>query len=152
MKKIIQFFIPLSVPAEAESQRKARLLVSVLLIIVYFNLNYCVISYLIGYSGGIASQLPLMILGIITLFLYRKGVKPELLNPIYFTYCSISIAITVYYTGGFSSLLFPWLASTPIVAVLVWNRSGGWFSSVLVILIELFFSTCTALIMLPQIK
>jgi class 3 adenylate cyclase len=139
MKKIIQFFIPPSVPAEAESQRKARLLVSVLLIIVYFNLNYCVISYLIDYSGGIASQLPLMVLGIITLFLYRKGVKPELLNSIYFSYCSISIAITVYYTGGFSSLLFPWLASTPIVAVLVWSRSGGWFSSVLVILIELFF-------------
>jgi len=139
MKKIIQYFIPPSIPKEAEAQRKARLTVSVLLIIVYFNLNYCILSYFIDYPGGILSQFPLMICGIITLLLYKLSVKPAILYPIYFFCCSISIAVSVYYTGGFSSVIFPWLASTPIVAVLVWSRKGGWISSCIVLVIELIF-------------
>lgn len=141
MKKLIQYFIPDNTPSDAESQRKARLTVSVILIIIYFNLNYCIISYFIGYEGGIISQLPLMIVGLLTLFLYRSKVKSAILYPFYFVCSVISIAITIYFTGGFTSLLFPWLSSTPIVAVLVWSRSGGWFVSFLVTLAVLgFFS------------
>jgi class 3 adenylate cyclase len=139
MKKVIQYFIPDTIPLDAESQRKARLTVSVLLIIIYFNVNYCILSYFIEYHGGIISQLPLMIVGIISLMLYRYKASPSLLYPIYFFSCSVSIAVTVYYTGGFTSVLFPWLASTPIVAVLVWGRNGGRFSSLIVVLIELWF-------------
>jgi hypothetical protein len=133
MNKIIQFFIPDNIPDDPEQQRKSRLTVSVLLIIAYFNLNYSIVSYLIGFPGGVFPQLPLLLIGIIILFLYRTGIAPRILYAFYFINCSISIAITVYYTGGFTSVIFPWLASTPIVAVLVWSRRGGFFSMLVVL-------------------
>jgi class 3 adenylate cyclase len=131
MNRIIQFFIPGNIPGDPEQQRKARLTVSVLLIIAY--LNYSAVSYLIGFPGGVYSQLPLLLIGIIVLCLYKAGIAPRILYAFYFINCSISIAITVYYTGGFTSVIFPWLASTPIVAVLVWSRKGGVFSMLVVL-------------------
>ncbi|HVZ55325.1 MAG TPA: adenylate/guanylate cyclase domain-containing protein [Chitinophagaceae bacterium] len=139
MKKVIQFFIPATIPDDPEQQRKARLTVSVLLIIIYFNLNYSLVSYLIGFSGGIYSQVPLMVIGLVILWLYRAGVTPWVLYAVYFFNCSVSIAVTVYYTGGFLSVIFPWLASTPIVAVLVWSRRGGFFSMLVVLSIISWF-------------
>lgn len=136
---IFQFFIPPSVPDDAESQRKARITVAVLMIIILFNLNYYVISYLIGFTGGVLSQFPVMIVGMTILLLYRLSVKAEWLYLIYFICQPVAIAVAVYYTGGFSSVLFPWLAATPIVAVLIWSKVGGWFTISLVIAIELFF-------------
>ena len=136
---IFQFFIPPSVPDDAESQRKARITVAVLMIIILFNLNYYVISYLIGFTGGVLSQFPVMIVGMTILLLYRLSVNAEWLYLIYFICQPVAIAVAVYYTGGFSSVLFPWLAATPIVAVLIWSKVGGWFTISLVIAIELFF-------------
>jgi class 3 adenylate cyclase len=139
MKKIIRYFIPDTIPKDADSQRKAQLTVATLLIIIYFNINYIVISALIEFPGGILSQLPLLIAGVITIMLYKFRVTPKVLYPFYFTCCTICIAVTVYYTGGFMSVLFPWLASTPIVALMVWSKSGGRFSIVFVLLAEVVF-------------
>ncbi|MFI5170872.1 MAG: adenylate/guanylate cyclase domain-containing protein [Chitinophagales bacterium] len=139
MKKIIQYFIPVTIPTDADSQRKARFTVAVWIIIAYFNLNYIIISYFIDYPGGIISQLPLMLITIACLLLYKNKFPPFIIYPFYFISCSISIAATVYYTGGFSSLLISWLATTPIVAVLVWSKKGARYSVAFVILIELMF-------------
>ena len=139
MKKIIQYFIPDTIPPDADSQRKARFTVAVWIIIAYFNLNYSVISYIIHYPGGIISQLPLMVITIVSLLLYKNKFPSVIIYPFYFIACSVSIAATVYYTGGFSSLLISWLATTPIVAVLVWSKKGARYSVAFVILIELMF-------------
>lgn len=139
MKKIAQFFIPDNIPKDVESQRKARLTVGVLLIVAYFNLNYIVISYLINYPGGLLSQVPLFIISVASLFLYKYKFPPRIIYPVYFSCCSVAIAITVFYSGGYSSILFPWLASTPIVAVLVWSKRSSLFSLFIVLVLELIF-------------
>jgi adenylate cyclase len=139
MKKIVQYFIPDTIPQDADSQRKARLTVATVLIIIYFNINYIGISWLIDYPGGILSQFPLMIVGIIFLALYRLKVSPSILYPFYFISCTICISISVYYTGGFLSYLFPWLASTPIVALMVWSKKGGRISLLAVLVAQLVF-------------
>lgn len=139
MRDLIQFFIPSTVPEDAESQRKARITIAVLIVVILFNLTYSVISFLIDFPGGLISQVPLMIVGVITLLLYRMSVYPLYLYILFFVASPISIAVTVYFTGGFESVIFPWLASTPIVAVLMWNRAGGWFTIAFVLAIKLFF-------------
>jgi class 3 adenylate cyclase len=139
MNRIIQYFIPSNISSDADSQRKARLTVATWIIIACFNLNYVLISYFIHYEGGIWSQLPLMLITIACLFGYKYKFKLSLTYPFYFISCSISIAISVYFTDGFLSVLFSWLATTPIVAVLLWNKKGATVSVILVILIEILF-------------
>ena len=139
MKKLVQYFIPPGLPQDEEAQRKARLTVGTLLIIALFNFNYSIFSYFIDYSGGLYSQIPLCAISLATLFIYRTGKAHSLLLMAYFVCCSISIAITVYYTGGFSSELFAWLATTPIVALLVWSKKGSLISVIVVIVFEVLF-------------
>ncbi len=131
--------MPSALPDNEEVQRKARLTVGTLLIITIFNLNYTAFSWFIDYPGGLMSQAPLFLLGLTTLFLYRQGVPNFILLLVYFIFCSVSIAITVFYTGGFTSELFAWLATTPIVALLVWSKRGSLLSLVVVVCIEIGF-------------
>jgi len=139
MNKFISYFIPAGLPDNEEVQRKARLTVGTLLIITVFNLNYSIFSWIIGYPGGLVSQVSLFIVGLTTLFLYRRGVPNFILLLVYFIFCSVSIAITVFYTGGFSSELFAWLATTPIVALLVWSKRGSLLSLMVVVALEVVF-------------
>ena len=137
--KLVGYFIPLELTHQEETHRKAKLTVGVMLIIAYFNINYIVISTIIGYPSGIYSQLFLLIITLISLWWFRTNVAIKTLYLIYFACCSISIAITVFYSGGFKSVTFPWLASTPIVALLVWSKKGSTFSLFFVILIQIVF-------------
>ncbi len=139
MNKIVRYFIPAGLPDNEEVQRKARLTVGTLLIITVFNLHYSIFSWFINYPGGLVSQVSLFLVGLTTLFLYRKGVHNFILLLVYFVFCSVSIAITVFYTGGFLSELFAWLATTPIVALLVWNKRGSLLSLFVVVCIEVGF-------------
>ncbi len=139
MNKLIRYFIPANLSPDEDIQRKARLTIAVLLIIAYFNINYIIISWLIPYPGGLLSQIPLLFISITTLWLYKSGFSDKILYPVYFIACTVCIAITVYYTNGFLSVLFPWLASTPIVAVLVWSKKGSRISLLFVLLVEIFF-------------
>jgi adenylate cyclase len=136
---MVKYFIPNELTLEEETHRKARLTVGAMLIIAYFNINYIFISLIMDYPGGIVSQLFLLNVTLICLWWFRSNIAIKALYFIYFASCSISISITVYYSGGFESVTFPWLASTPIVALLVWSKRGSLFSLFFVILIQIVF-------------
>lgn len=112
-------------PSDEESIRRAKLTVGTYLIVGYFNINYIIISYLLDYRGGLYSQIPLLIVSIFSLGLYKYSVRPFIVNSIFFFTCIISIATTIYFTKGYESFILPWIASTPIVALLVTNIRGG---------------------------
>lgn len=139
MQQLIQYFVPENVPEDPESQRKARLTVWVFLIVAFFNLNYIGISYLINYTGGLLSQVPLFFITLSSLFLYKHKFPPQIIYPVFFLCSSLAISITVFYSGGYNSILFPWLASTPIVAVLVWSKRDSAFSLAVVLILEFIF-------------
>lgn len=134
---IIQYFIPDNSDKSAEGQRRAKLTVVIFIIVAYFNINYITISALIDYPSGILSQLPLLVLSIIALIAYKREVNPSLIFPIYFITCSISITISIMNSGGFLSVVFPWLTSTPIVALMVWSKRGSLLSLGFVLLIQI---------------
>lgn len=138
MKNIVTYFIPPNVPDNAESQRKAKLTVWVLIIIALFNINYNIISFFIHFPGGNISQLPLLPITILCLFLYKFKVNPAIIFPFYFACCSAAIGLVIYYTGGFISVLFPWLAPIALIAVMVWNKKGSSFLMLFILIIEIF--------------
>ena len=135
VKKLISFFIPKREFADEETLRKANLTVGTLLIVLYFTLSYVLISYIIEYPKGIESQLFLFVVAIISLILYKYGINKTFIHFLFFISATISILITVYFSGGFESFILPWLASTPIVALLVWGKKGSLISLVFVIFV-----------------
>ncbi len=135
VKKLMSFFIPQREFADEETLRKANLTIGTLLIVLYFTLNYVLISYFIEYPKGIESQLFLFVVAIISLILYKYGINKTFIHFLFFISATISILITVYYSGGFESFILPWLASTPIVALLVWGKRGSLISLFFVIFV-----------------
>lgn len=124
-QKIIQFFVPEEYTREQEQFRKAKLTVGAFFIVACFNVNYILTSMLIHYQGGLYSQVPLLIISLLCLVLYKNKVSPALVNTIFFFFAIISIATSVYFTKGYESFVLPWIASTPIVALLVAGKRGG---------------------------
>src|SRR3989344_3843918 len=124
-KKLIQYFIPNHFTANEEEHRKAKITVGALLVVAYFNINYIIISILFDYAGGLYSQVPLFIVSISCLILFKNKILPKIIHAFFFIVCIISIAITVYFTKGYESFITPWIASTPIVALLVAGKRGG---------------------------
>jgi len=126
--RLINYFIPKEYHKTEESSRKARLAVGVYLIVAVSALSYATISIIINYWGGIVSQAPLFAVTLLCLFLYRSKIKPELVAFLFFTEAIVSISITIYYSGGFLSFILPWLATTPIVALLVSGKRMGLYT------------------------
>jgi len=128
INKLIRYFIPLHFTKNEEEHRRAKITVGALLIVAYFNINYIIISLIFEYNGGLYSQIMLFIVSIICLFLFKNEVSPKLVHTVFFIFCIISIAMTVYFTKGYQSFITPWIASTPIVALLISGKRGGLLS------------------------
>jgi serine phosphatase RsbU (regulator of sigma subunit) len=123
--KLINYFIPPVYKINEEVHGKAKISVGAFLVVAYFNINYIIISTLIEYPGGLYSQVPLFFISVICLFLFKKLVNPNVVHTIFFIFCIISIAITICFTKGYDSFITPWIASTPIVALLISGKRGG---------------------------
>jgi two-component system, NtrC family, sensor kinase len=130
LSRAINYFIPPSYHNTEESSRKARLTVVVYLIVLLNALFYTAVSLNISYFGGVLSQAPLFLVTAICLLLYKSGFEPYKVAGIFFITAILSIGITVFGSGGFFSPLLPWLATTPIVALLVAGKRMGVFALV----------------------
>ena len=123
--KAIDFFIPLQNQDDQESFRKSRLAVGTFIIVGLFTFSYAVISLIIGFDGGFYSQALQALISAVCLFMFRRGVNENRVAFIFFTSAILTISAAVYYTGGFNSFIIPWLATTPIVALLVSGKKMG---------------------------
>lgn len=128
ISRAINFFIPSSYHETEESSRRARLAVAVYLLVLLNALFYTVISLYISYFGGVLSQAPLFLVTGFCLILYRGGFEPYKVAGIFFITAILSISVTIFGSGGFFSPLLPWLATTPIVAILVAGKRMGFFA------------------------
>ncbi len=137
--KILLYFIPKEYVVDEKFFSKAKLTVGAYLIIACFNVNYIFISTLIDYNGGLYSQVPLFLISVMSLFLFKKSVSPFIINSIFFIFCILSIATTIYFTKGYESFILPWIASTPIVAMLLSSKREGVYTLILCCLSLTFF-------------
>ena len=126
--KLIDTFIPVEYKKSGEAWRKARLAVGTYVIIAIYSFIYSVINFGVEFWGGFYSQFPLFVITSICLFLYKKKFSPSVVAFIFFTEAIISISTAIYYSGGFNSYVLPWLATTPIVALLVSGKKMGYYT------------------------
>lgn len=124
-RKLFLYFIPKEYLADEEKARKSKISIGAYLIVAYFNTQYVIISYLLDYDGGLYSQVPLFFVSVFSAFLFKWKVHPHVVNHFFFISCVLSIATTIYFTNGYESFILPWIASTPIVALLVSSKRGG---------------------------
>ncbi|MDX1686298.1 MAG: hypothetical protein R3275_13760, partial [Saprospiraceae bacterium] len=125
---LIEYFIPPEYHETEESSRKSRLAIGAYLIVAIFSFIYSILNILAETWGGFASQFPLFVITVFCLFLYRWRLSPFRVAFIFFTEAIIAISIAIYYTGGVDSFVLPWLATTPIVALLVSGKWMGYYT------------------------
>jgi signal transduction histidine kinase len=123
--RLLDWFIPPEHLAAPESTRASRLAVGTYLIVSVFNVYYAGLSLLIGFPGGVWGQVLLLCVGIACLFLYRWRTPPWGVAGLFFATAIVSISMTTYASGGFESPVLQWLATSPIVALLVAGRRAG---------------------------
>jgi signal transduction histidine kinase len=138
--KLILFFIPLSVQQDAELFRKFKLVVSIIIVTVIFDLNYAGITILIRMKEGTYVMLATFMLHSLLPFFIRRNIPILLVTNLYLLFGAQAIVQCIYYSGGFRSPVLPWLATTPIVALLMGGRTTGFAWMIINTIVVIVFS------------
>ena len=134
-KKIIESFIP-NVPAtDSERQRRLRLIAYALFITIIFSLFYVAVSWMAGFTLGMLFMFCAAIVFTVLLILLRKGVDIFIIANLFGFTGIIAIALCIYYSGGLNSPVLPWLATTPIVILLLAGKKSGSFWAIVSVVI-----------------
>ena len=136
---IVDYFIHSSYHEDALKLRKARLFVRACLLTSLFSNSYIWFSVLFEYDLGIYLMI-FNVMGFIVLaFLVKTRLPLLLISNLYILVGTIAVVVLTYYSGGIWSAVYPWIISTPVLALLVVNREYGIAWGVLSFLIMLWF-------------
>ena len=138
-KIIVDFFIPALRDKSAEYQRRVRLVAYAIVVTMVFALFYVVVSWVAGYFTGLSIMMGSWIGYLILLFLLKLGLNVFKVANIFALIGVISIYGSIYFSGGFESPVLPWLASTPIVLLLIAGKKSGYFWAIAAVLVVLSF-------------
>ncbi|WP_224994839.1 sensor histidine kinase [Cesiribacter sp. SM1] len=127
IQKLLNYFISDDKRDQVEVYRQYRLVVSIILINALFDLNYAGITVLIGLSEGTRIMLATALIHFLQPFLLRWRFPLSQVIHFYIFVGVQAVVVCVYYSGGFTSPVLPWLASSPIVALLLGGRRIGFF-------------------------
>lgn len=130
-KNIISFFIPGHTDPAPELYRRYKLVAIIVLITFLYDLNYAGTTVMIGMTKATPFLLFTALINLVLLFLLRQGLQLTLTVNLYAFFGVIAILMSIYHSGGFHSPVLPWLATTPIVAMLMAGRKTGIFWAIL---------------------
>lgn len=123
--RLLDGLVPPEHLSSPESTRTARLAVGTYLIVAVATGYYAFLSLQIDFPGGMYGQLLLFGISVLCLILYQRGVWPSALAALFFSGAIVSIAVPSYFSGGVHSPTVPWLATSPIAALLVVGKRAG---------------------------
>jgi two-component system, NtrC family, sensor kinase len=139
LQNIVEYFIPTQTTAHPEYQRRVRLVAYTLLITALFSLFYVGVSWVIRFKAGVYIMLISFLGYLCLLFLIKQKLNIIKVANIYGLAGIISICGCIFYSGGFESPVLPWLASTPIVILLLAGKKSGYFWALVAVNIILCF-------------
>jgi len=125
LTKIIGFFIPPVPEGNYRYLRRVRLITYALFITALFSLFYVGVSWLSGFTMGVVIMLCGFIVFTVLLFLLKFGINVYVIANIFGFLGIMSIGGCVYFSGGATSPVLPWFATTPIVILLLAGKKSG---------------------------
>lgn len=136
---LVDFFIHPSYHEDALKLRKARLFVRSCLLTSLFSNSYIWFSVLFEYDLGVYLMIFNVVGFVVLALLVKTRISLLLIANLYILVGSIAVIVLTYYSGGIWSAVYPWIISTPVLALLVVNRDYGIAWGILSFLVMLWF-------------
>lgn len=125
IKKLALYFIPPDKREMPEILLRYKLVVNIILITFLFDLNYALITITIKMSEGTQSLVIAAVLHLLLLFAVKKNWSLLVISNLYVFIGVSAIFVSIYFSGGFVSPVLPWLATSPVVAMLMSGKKTG---------------------------
>jgi signal transduction histidine kinase len=139
-KRIFLYLIPVEVAGKPELLRRYRLILSIIMITVIFDLDYGFTTISIGMKGGTTMLFIAATVHLSLLYAVKRNVPLLVVSNIYVLTGVSAIVVSVFHSGGFYSPVLPWLATSPVMALLMGGRRTGIAWLVINTALILFFS------------
>jgi signal transduction histidine kinase len=139
LKRIPAYFIPADKVSLPEIYRKYNLIIIIILLTALYDINYGGTTILIGLDEATPILFFTAFLNILLLFAIKRGLNLLVTVNLYACVGVATILVSIYYSGGFKSPVLPWLATTPIVTMLMAGRATGIFWAI--------FNTLTVIVL-----
>ncbi len=140
LKTIVEFFIPPSDIRDIEDQRRIRLIAYTLFITAIFSLFYVAISWAANFKMGELIMFLAFIVFTILIFLLKARLDIFIISNAFGLAGIVCISGCIYYSGGLQSPVLPWLATTPIIILLLAGKKSGSFWAIIAVLIIIIFT------------
>lgn len=138
-QNIVEFFIPVQEDKSTEYRRRVRLIAYAVFLTMIFALFYIVVSLIAGYKPGLLIMLASWFGYLILLLLLKARFGILGVANLFGFIGATSIYGSIYFSGGFESPVLPWLASTPIVLLLIAGKRSGFFWAAVSVIMVLTF-------------
>ncbi|SCY78697.1 sensor histidine kinase [Flavobacterium anhuiense] len=125
LKRLTLYFIPLEKQELPEILLKYKLVVNIILITFLFDLDYALITVTIKMSEGTISLIAAAILHLLLVFAIKRNVSLLFIVNFYVLIGVSAVFISIYFSGGLNSPVLPWLATSPVVALLMNGKKTG---------------------------
>lgn len=125
ISKFINFFIPRQRQENAEEHRQYKLVTYFVIVTFLFDLNYISLSSTIGFEMGMRIMAITAGAHLLQAFAIRLDWPLWLVSNLYVLFGVFGVVGCTYYSGGFYSPVIVWLASSPIVALLMAGKRSG---------------------------
>jgi signal transduction histidine kinase len=139
IRKTVEYFIPVQEDTSTEYSRRVRLVAYAIFLTMVFALFYVLVSAISGYYIGLMIMLASWFGYLVLMVLLKSGINVIKIANIFGFTGAASIYGSIYFSGGFESPVLPWLASTPIVLLLIAGKRSGFFWALVSVLIVLAF-------------
>ena len=138
--KFIDFFIQEDRFRYSNELRKARLFVRGSLLTSLFSTSYIWLSIVFQFDKGVYLMIMNMVGFIVLALLVKTKISISVLGNIFVFLGAAAVIILTYFSGGVWSAIYPWIVSIPVLAILLVNRSSGWFWSFIAFIAMIWFA------------
>ncbi|MXV13795.1 sensor histidine kinase [Hufsiella ginkgonis] len=126
LRRCIEYFIPKQLEPDSEYMRRAGLIAYTVFITAIFSLFYVSVSWITGFFMGMVIMMCCFLLNACLLLLLKWGVNLLKVANAYGFIGATAVYGCIYFSGGFKSPILPWLASSPIVILLIAGKKSGY--------------------------
>lgn len=138
-RKIVEYFIPSQTGRTTEYRRRLKLIAYAISVTMLFAFFYIAVSWIAGYIIGLLIMLGSWLCYLTLLIMLKNGLDVFKVANIFGFIGTLSIYASIYFSGGFQSPVLPWLASTPIVLLLIAGKKSGSYWAGVSVLGVIFF-------------